>query len=331
MTEDPDPVEDTADTTSTAPSSLRTSRVGRRRGNELGAPLSLGTQLPLSCLGEDARHSGTTTLPAGGVKSNYDMKGGDRVGTKKIGTTASCRKEEQDTNDNRRSSSSTPTMHFGPGTDNVVIGREAHLHPNKRYKRSTINAKKTHPLSATRTQTTCRTAAATGFPLGDEHSGYGSAHQPPPSDVDGGAYQPQISNATNLYSQMVGDIVRGVVSEANHGNDLDSQESHDEADEDANSLFVRHTARQTNRNNQERQDHNATTTFPQHLMDIIEQESQRHEKPRILEWVEGGDAFLIGDKEAFEQILLPKYFNHKGGTASKNTCKFMSFVRKLYR
>ena len=72
MTEDPDPVEDTADTNSTAPSSLRTSRVGRRRGNELGAPLSLGTQLPLSCLGDEARHSGTT-LPAGGMKTNYDM------------------------------------------------------------------------------------------------------------------------------------------------------------------------------------------------------------------------------------------------------------------
>jgi hypothetical protein len=322
MAEDPDPVEDTADTTR-APSSLRTSRVGRRRGNELGAPLTLGAQLPLSCLGEEARRSGTT-LPAGGMKSNHDnMKGGEHVGKKQI-ETASCRQEDTITasHDNRPR---TPTMHIGPGTDNVVIGREANLHPNKRYKSSTINVKKTHQLTATtRTQTT---SAA----LGDEDSGYGSAHQPPPSDVDGGAYQPQIPNATNFSSQMVGDIVRGVVSEANHGNDLDSQESHDEADEDANNSFVRHTAQQTNRNNHERQDHHAATTFPQHLMDIIEIESQRHEKPRILEWVEGGDAFLIGDKEAFEQILLPKYFNHMGGTASKNTCKFMSFVRKLYR
>jgi hypothetical protein len=77
MTEDPDPVEDTADTTR-APSSLRTSRVGRRRGNELGAPLTLGAQLPLSCLGEEARRSGTT-LPAGGMKSNHDNIRGCRM------------------------------------------------------------------------------------------------------------------------------------------------------------------------------------------------------------------------------------------------------------
>ena len=75
----------------------------------------------------------------------------------------------------------------------------------------------------------------------------------------------------------------------------------------------------------------ATTTFPQHLMDVIEQESQQqdnnNDKPSscVLEWVEGGDAFLIRDKVAFERTVLPKYF-------SKNCrCKFISFVRKLYR
>ena len=69
-------------------------------------------------------------------------------------------------------------------------------------------------------------------------------------------------------------------------------------------------------------------TFPQQLMDAIEQETKDGaivtvDGQRVLEWLPVGDSFVIRDKAIFEKELLPHYFNAK--------CKFMSFVRKLYR
>jgi len=70
------------------------------------------------------------------------------------------------------------------------------------------------------------------------------------------------------------------------------------------------------------------TTFPQHLMDLIESETTDADAVTVngqkaIEWLSTGDKFIIRDKVAIESRVLPKYFNNK--------CKFMSFVRKLYR
>jgi len=70
------------------------------------------------------------------------------------------------------------------------------------------------------------------------------------------------------------------------------------------------------------------TTFPQQLMDLIESETTDdnavtvHDQ-KAIEWLSKGDKFIIRDKVALESRVLPNYFNNK--------CKFMSFVRKLYR
>ena len=67
-------------------------------------------------------------------------------------------------------------------------------------------------------------------------------------------------------------------------------------------------------------------TFPQQLMDAIEQETKNGATingERVFEWLPGGDAFIIRDKKKLETEVLPRYFSTK--------CKFMSFVRKLYR
>ena len=69
-------------------------------------------------------------------------------------------------------------------------------------------------------------------------------------------------------------------------------------------------------------------TFPQQLMDLIESETTDDNAviirgQKAIEWLSTGDKFIIRDKKALESHVLPKYF--------KNTCKFMSFVRKLYR
>ena len=70
------------------------------------------------------------------------------------------------------------------------------------------------------------------------------------------------------------------------------------------------------------------TTFPQQLMDLIEFETTDDNAVSVngqkaIEWLPKGDKFIIRDKKALESCVLPKYFNKK--------CKFMSFVRKLYR
>mmetsp|Transcript_11702 Transcript_11702/g.16778 ORF Transcript_11702/g.16778 Transcript_11702/m.16778 type:complete len:186 (-) Transcript_11702:990-1547(-) len=70
------------------------------------------------------------------------------------------------------------------------------------------------------------------------------------------------------------------------------------------------------------------TTFPQQLMDLIESETTDDNAvtlhgQKAIEWLSTGDKFIIRDKVALESRVLPKYFNNK--------CKFMSFVRKLYR
>ena len=67
-------------------------------------------------------------------------------------------------------------------------------------------------------------------------------------------------------------------------------------------------------------------TFPQQLMNIIEQETKDGtdiDGERVLEWLPNGDAFIIRDKKALERKVLPRYFSSR--------CKFTSFVRKLYR
>jgi len=76
------------------------------------------------------------------------------------------------------------------------------------------------------------------------------------------------------------------------------------------------------------QAHEAEVTFPQLLMDAIERETTRAdgtltvERERVFEWLPAGDSFVVRDTLAFEKKVLPKYFNK---------CKFLSFVRKLYR
>lgn len=68
-------------------------------------------------------------------------------------------------------------------------------------------------------------------------------------------------------------------------------------------------------------------TFPQQLMHVIESETKDGgvmlDGERVVEWLPSGDAFVIRDKATLERDVLPKYFNAK--------CKFMSFLRKLYR
>ncbi|KAL7477685.1 hypothetical protein ACHAW6_003480 [Cyclotella cf. meneghiniana] len=68
-------------------------------------------------------------------------------------------------------------------------------------------------------------------------------------------------------------------------------------------------------------------TFPQQLMDVIEREttngSTTSTGEKVLEWLPNGDAFIIRDKALLEREVLPRHFSAK--------CKFMSFVRKLYR
>ena len=67
-------------------------------------------------------------------------------------------------------------------------------------------------------------------------------------------------------------------------------------------------------------------TFPQKLMEIIEKEVRDGAKvdgEPVLDWGEEGKSFLIRDKAMFERRVLPRHFTAK--------CKFMSFVRKLYR
>jgi hypothetical protein len=75
---------------------------------------------------------------------------------------------------------------------------------------------------------------------------------------------------------------------------------------------------------------NQDTTFPQQLMDLIESvssaasssENSIESGEKVIEWLPAGNAFIIRDKAKLEDIMM-KYFNAK--------CKYMSFVRKLYR
>ncbi len=63
-------------------------------------------------------------------------------------------------------------------------------------------------------------------------------------------------------------------------------------------------------------------------MDMIESETTDDDAVTVngqkaIEWRSKGNKFIIRDRVALERRVLPKYFNDK--------CKFMSFVRKLYR
>jgi hypothetical protein len=158
----------------------------------------------------------------------------------------------------------------------------------------------------------------------------------PPDDIEAEEYHPRIPNVTDFVIQRcdaaaAADSNEGKDSHGNEHDGADHDDSHDEAYKNANSFIVRHSSNiDTNNkisNEQEERKQAATrsTTFPQHLMDVIEYESQ-YDKPNILDWVNGGGAFLIRDKVAFERSVLPQFFNR-----GRNKCKFMSFVRKIYR
>lgn len=79
------------------------------------------------------------------------------------------------------------------------------------------------------------------------------------------------------------------------------------------------------------EDEGGRSTFPQQWMDVIEKESTDPTAPRlkddpnkrVLEWLPKGESFIIRDLSAFEREVLPRYFSAG--------CKFMSFIRKLYR
>ena len=133
------------------------------------------------------------------------------------------------------------------------------------------------------------------------------------SPNDEGKVTPGIQNATYITSQNND----GDVTDGKRDDGITEQENHnadnDEAENDANNLH-----KKNKKSRLDQQGH----TFPQRLMDAIDQESQ-HYMP-ILDWVETGDAFVIREKVAFEHHVLPKYF-------SSSNCKFASFVRKLYR
>lgn len=158
--------------------------------------------------------------------------------------------------------------------------------------------------------------------------------QLPDDHVEVNAYHPRSPNVTDFVTQRCDDAADSTEGKDSHRNEHDAadhDDSHDEAYKDANRFIVRHiNIINTNnkiRNEQEEPKQAATrsTTFPQHLMDVIEYESQ-YDKPNILDWVNGGGAFLIRDKVAFERSVLPQFFNR-----GRNKCKFMSFVRKIYR
>ena len=92
----------------------------------------------------------------------------------------------------------------------------------------------------------------------------------------------------------------------------DDEDNHDDDDDDNDGV------------NANQQLHEVT--FPQKLMEIIEKEARDGAKvdgERVLDWGEEGKSFLIRDKAMFERRVLPRHFTAK--------CKFMSFVRKLYR
>ncbi|KAL9186806.1 hypothetical protein ACHAXT_010526 [Thalassiosira profunda] len=69
-------------------------------------------------------------------------------------------------------------------------------------------------------------------------------------------------------------------------------------------------------------------TFPQQLMDVLDSESTEGTSfvdggKRVFEWTRDGTAFVIRDKAKLEKEVLPRHFTAR--------CKYMSFVRKLYR
>jgi hypothetical protein len=205
-------------------------------------------------------------------------------------------------------SSSTQAMGNKRGPDAVRRGEK--LHPNERFKSAISSAKKNlvnnSPMIATTTE--FKQGAAPGDK--DKNKNHGPEAEPKTAGAEGEENHSRNLNATDLTSQIY-DADEGDFKDGEH----DAYHSNDKAEEDAN-VSKKHSKKDA-----------PSTTFPQHLMDVIELESQ-HAKPNILEWVEvnGGDAFLIRNKEAFEQNIVPKYFS-RGLTK----CKFMSFARKLYR
>ena len=68
--------------------------------------------------------------------------------------------------------------------------------------------------------------------------------------------------------------------------------------------------------------------FPEIMMDVLEKETSEDGEvtangEKVFEWLPLGKAFVVRDKEKFQDIVIPKYFGNK--------CKFLSFTRKLYR
>ena len=87
--------------------------------------------------------------------------------------------------------------------------------------------------------------------------------------------------------------------------------------------------RDTTRTKQDNNDDDAAQelTFPQQLMNVINEETlngtKTDEGERVIEWAEDGKSFVIRDKAKLETEVLPRHFLAR--------CKYMSFVRKLYR
>ncbi len=209
----------------------------------------------------------------------------------------------------RNTSTSTQAMGNKGGAESV--GRGGKPHQNERFKSATSSAKKDlangSPMIAMTTESKQGSAVDK-----DKNKNHGPAAEQRTADAEGEANHPRILNATDLTCQIWDDDDK---DSEDDGHDV--YHSNDKAEEDANDNMTKKKSRKDA----------SSTTFPQYLMNVIERESQ-HDQPNILDWVEvnGGDAFLIRDKEAFERNIVPKYFS-RGVTK----CKFMSFVRKLYR
>ena len=219
----------------------------------------------------------------------------------------------------RKTSTSTQAMGNKRGADAVGTG-ENNPHQNERFKSATSSTKKDFlangsPMIATTTESKQEGGAGDK----DKNKNHGQVAEQRTADAGGEANHPRIPNATDLTSQICDDD-----EEDSEDDEHNVYHSNDKAEEDANVSFV--LQRTTKKHS--RKDASSTTFFPQYLMNVIELESQHDQQPNILDWVEvnGGDAFLIRDKEAFERNIVPKYFS-RGVTK----CKFMSFVRKLYR
>lgn len=222
----------------------------------------------------------------------------------------------------RRNTSTRSTQAMGNKRGADAVGTGEKTHQNERFKSSTSSTKKDLPNGSLMIAVTTESKQEGGAGAGDKDKS--KNHDPAAgqrtADAGGEANHLRIPNATDLTSLICDDGEEDSEVLDEH----DVYHSNDKAEEDANDKFV---LQRTTKKHSGKDASSTTVFFPQYLMNVIELESQ-HDQPNILDWVEvnGDDAFLIRDKEAFERNIVPKYFS-RGATK----CKFMSFVRKLYR